>query len=55
MELEADLLSAQDVVVIATDHSDVDYQLVGKHASLVVDTRNAMKAVADPTAAIVKA
>jgi UDP-N-acetyl-D-glucosamine dehydrogenase len=30
-----------DAVLIATDHDDVDYKLVVKHAKLVVDTRNA--------------
>jgi UDP-N-acetyl-D-glucosamine dehydrogenase len=30
-----------DCVLIATDHSDVDYDLVCRHAALVVDTRNA--------------
>jgi len=42
--LEAERLEATDLVLIATDHSDVDYELVGHHASLVVDPRNAMKA-----------
>ena len=35
-------LEAADLVLIATDHSDVDYEFVGRHASLVVDPRNAM-------------
>ena len=39
--LTPELLAAQDAVLIATDHSDVDYQLVVEHASLIVDTRNA--------------
>ena len=30
-----------DCVLIATDHSDVDYDMVVKNAKLVVDTRNA--------------
>ena len=52
--LEVDRLEAADLVLIATDHSDVDYELVGNHASLVVDPRNAMvraaKAVVYPIA-----
>ena len=32
-----------DCVLIVTDHSDYDYQWIARHASLVVDTRNAMK------------
>ena len=34
-------LKAADCVLISTDHSSVDYDLVCKHAPLVVDTRNA--------------
>ncbi|MGQ0764094.1 MAG: nucleotide sugar dehydrogenase [Gemmatimonadota bacterium] len=34
-------LSGADAVVIVTDHSTVDYQLVLDHAILVIDTRNA--------------
>ena len=34
-------LRSFDCVLISTDHSDVDYDLVCKHAKLVVDTRNA--------------
>jgi UDP-N-acetyl-D-glucosamine dehydrogenase len=30
-----------DVVLIATDHDGVDYAALGKHAKLIVDTRNA--------------
>ncbi|MCX7847320.1 MAG: nucleotide sugar dehydrogenase [bacterium] len=37
------LLRAQDCVVIVTDHRDVDYRMVVREASLVVDTRNATK------------
>jgi UDP-N-acetyl-D-glucosamine dehydrogenase len=38
--LSADVLERADAVVIVTDHSNVDYQLVADHARLVVDTRN---------------
>jgi len=34
-----------DCVLIVTDHSDYDYQWIAQHASLVVDTRNAMKSI----------
>jgi UDP-N-acetyl-D-glucosamine dehydrogenase len=40
--LTAERLAAADVVLIATDHDEVDYGLVAKHARLVLDTRNAM-------------
>ena len=32
-----------DCVVIATDHSDLDYEMIGAKARRVVDTRNALK------------
>jgi len=32
-----------DCALIVTDHSDYDYEWIAQHASLVVDTRNAMK------------
>jgi UDP-N-acetyl-D-glucosamine dehydrogenase len=46
-------LASADAVVIVTDHSSVDYQLVVDHARVVVDTRNATARVTRPTARIV--
>src|SRR5262245_37547100 len=43
--LTKEALQAQDAVLIATDHSSVDYQFVVEHSSLIIDTRNATKAV----------
>jgi UDP-N-acetyl-D-glucosamine dehydrogenase len=56
--LTAEALAAADAVLIATDHDEVDYALVARHARLVVDTRNAMArhgAGAPAAARIVKA
>ena len=53
--LTAALLEASDCVMIVTDHEAVDWELVGRHAGLVVDTRNAMAGVKDPKARVVKA
>jgi UDP-N-acetyl-D-glucosamine dehydrogenase len=39
-------LAAYDVVLIATDHDDVDWAHVVEHARLVVDTRNVCGAIA---------
>jgi len=50
VELTAERLERADAVVITTDHSDVDYGLVGRHASIVVDPRNAMQ---EPCEAVV--
>ena len=38
-------LAKADCVVIATDHSGVDYKSLAEKAPLIVDTRNAMKGV----------
>jgi UDP-N-acetyl-D-glucosamine dehydrogenase len=38
-------LEKYDCVLIVTDHSDYDYQWIAQHASLVVDSRNAMKGI----------
>jgi len=35
-------LKGADCVIIVTDHSNVDYASVARHAQLVVDTRNAL-------------
>jgi UDP-N-acetyl-D-glucosamine dehydrogenase len=41
--LEAGAIADADCVVVVTDHSSVDYGLVARHATVVVDTRNAMR------------
>jgi UDP-N-acetyl-D-glucosamine dehydrogenase len=41
--LDRATLASQDCVVIITAHSNIDYSLVAQHASLIVDTRNALK------------
>ncbi len=45
--LTKDTLKKYDCVVVATDHSCYDYEFILKHASLVVDTRNAMNGLAN--------
>src|SRR5260370_35821950 len=39
--LSHEVISACDAVLIMTDHDSIDYQLLGKGAKLVIDTRNA--------------
>ncbi len=46
--LTAATLAAADCVVIVTDHSNVDYALVARHAPLVVDTRHVLPRPAAP-------
>ncbi len=53
--LTPERLQATDCVLIATDHSTVDYDLVCKHAPLVVDTRNATGGKTRPRNRVVKA
>jgi len=36
-------MNATDLVIIATDHSEFDYQLVAGHAKAILDTRNAIR------------
>lgn len=38
--LTPDVIAAADAVVIVTDHTGVNYDMVAQHARLVVDTRN---------------
>ena len=40
--LTAEALEASDAVVITTDHSEIDYNLVLAHAGIVLDPRNAL-------------
>lgn len=53
--LTAANLKKFDCVLISTDHSNVDYDLVVKHAKLVVDTRNATARVKGAGRKVVKA
>jgi UDP-N-acetyl-D-glucosamine dehydrogenase len=54
-ELSAKILAGYDAVLIATDHSDYDYNWIVKNAKLVVDTRNATVNVRSGRGKIVKA
>ena len=54
-ELTADYLSAQDLVIIVTDHSAFDYDQIVRHSRLIVDTRNATARVAEGREKILKA
>lgn len=42
IELTSENLSKYDCVLISTDHSAYDWDFIGLHSQLVVDTRNAM-------------
>jgi UDP-N-acetyl-D-glucosamine dehydrogenase len=53
--LAPEFLAEQDCVLIVTDHSAYDWDLVVENTRLVVDTRNATVDCATPRARIVKA
>jgi UDP-N-acetyl-D-glucosamine dehydrogenase len=48
VELSAEEIAAADCVVIVTDHTSIDYELVVAKSRLVVDTRNATRGLASP-------
>lgn len=43
--LDEKTLSGVDAVMIVTDHDNIDYGMIAKHAKLVIDTRNAMSGI----------
>jgi UDP-N-acetyl-D-glucosamine dehydrogenase len=53
-KLDAKLIESVDCVVIATNHDAYDYDMIAKHAKLVVDTRNATKNLKNNRKKIVK-
>lgn len=54
-DLTESYLASQDCLLIATDHSAYDWDRIVRHASLIVDTRNATKMVTNGREKIVKA
>ena len=55
VDLTPERVASYDAVLIATDHSDVDYDSLVEHAALVVDTRNATRDITYHRDKIVKA
>jgi UDP-N-acetyl-D-glucosamine dehydrogenase len=51
-ELTAESLAALDAAIIVTDHHAVDYEMVVRHAAVVVDTRGVFR---EPRANVVRA
>ena len=43
--LDSDHVSNADAVLIVTHHDVIDWSVIGDHASLIIDTRNAMSDV----------
>ena len=55
VELSDEALAGYDCVLVATNHSAYDWASIAAHASLIVDTRNALKETERGGGAIVKA
>ena len=47
VDLTPETVASYDAVLISTNHSDVDYDLIVKHAPLLIDTRNAVRKTDD--------
>jgi UDP-N-acetyl-D-glucosamine dehydrogenase len=43
IELSEELLEQSDLVLMLTDHSNFDYEMIAKHSKVIFDTRNAFK------------
>ena len=52
-DLTVDYLASEDCILIATDHSAYDWDFIGRHARLIVDTRSAMSRVPKANARVV--
>jgi UDP-N-acetyl-D-glucosamine dehydrogenase len=46
-EINADVIRSFDIIVLTTDHSVFDYDMIAGNAKSIIDTRNAFKNVAD--------
>jgi UDP-N-acetyl-D-glucosamine dehydrogenase len=55
VKITPESLKAYDCVLISTNHSAYDWQMIADNARLVVDTRNAMRDVKGKKANVVKA
>ncbi len=55
VEFTPDTLPSYDAVVIATAHSNVDWDAIGMNAQLVIDTRNALASCSEIRARYIKA
>ena len=53
--LTPEVIAGYDAVLVSTDHDDVDYAMIEKHAKLIVDTRNVFAKLGLPADKVVKA
>lgn len=45
VSVSEDVLTQSDMVLITTDHSNFDYELIAKYSPVIFDTRNALKGI----------
>jgi UDP-N-acetyl-D-glucosamine dehydrogenase len=48
VELSKELLNEADLVLVTTDHTDFDYEMIAQESKVIFDTRNALKDIAKP-------
>jgi len=48
VELTKEFLNEADLVLVTTDHSDFDYEMIAKESKVIFDTRNALQGVEKP-------
>jgi UDP-N-acetyl-D-glucosamine dehydrogenase len=53
--IDSNSLSTYDAVLIVTDHQNIDWDTIALHATLVIDTRNAMARCSEIRARLIKA
>jgi UDP-N-acetyl-D-glucosamine dehydrogenase len=53
--LTTEFLASQDAILIVTEHTQVDYERLGREANLIIDTRNAMARTGAARARVIKA
>jgi len=53
--LDEETISNYDATLVVTNHASIDWDMIAKHASLVIDTRNALANCCDIRARLVKA
>ncbi|WNS75118.1 nucleotide sugar dehydrogenase [Bacillus sp. DTU_2020_1000418_1_SI_GHA_SEK_038] len=48
VELSKELLNEADLVLVTTDHTDFDYNMIAQESKVIFDTRNALKGIEKP-------
>jgi len=55
IDLSSEKISDYDCVMIATHHTACEWDMIGKHAKLIIDTRGVMRGITGVTAQVVMA